>query len=270
MRIKIARPRVGRLKLSKSFFKFLTFGIVMYVVFLITTLPAGVIYKTVIETPAKQNSIRLNNVSGTVWSGVAGDASVNGIRLGKLEWKMHFIPMLIGRLNFDIKFKSLTTQGHGSVAVSFGETIYAHNLEIRAPLGLFAPLMYGFPVSLDGQLTARIEDLEMNKGSRLNAKGRIVVTNAASTAPQRIEVGDLLLKFDPEQEGSRVTLSDQGGPLLLNGNINFMATGQYSVNMTLAPRENASAALEQSLKFLGRPDAAGKYYFNKKGKLQGW
>lgn len=270
--MKLKRKKSGRrrFKLTKSFYKFLTFGIVMYAVFLLATVPANAVYSWFVDGTPRTKLISLSGVTGTVWSGSAGNATINGVTLGKLEWEMHFIPLLIGKTSFDIRFKSLETQGRGAIASSFGGNLYAHNFEFRAPLGVFAPLMYGIPVSFEGQLTGRIEDLKLEKGTRLNAKGRIVVSNTASVVPQRVEIGDMLIKVDPDDTGTRINLTDQGGPLQLQGNINVTGTGQYNVNMTLATRQSASKPLVQSLRFLGRADASGNYYFRKKGQLPGW
>jgi len=264
------RSNRGRVRVSKSFYKFLTFGVVMYIVFLFATLPANTVYAFFIKSSPQLRNVKLTGLSGTIWSGLAADANINNIELGKLEWDMHVIPLLIGRVSFDMKFKSLTSQGHGAVAASLGGKIFAENLELRAPMSILTPFMYGYPISLDGQLAAHIKELEIEPGSRLNISGRVVAMNAASLSPQRIEFGDHVVKLSPNDMGSKINIVDQGGALLLQGNVNVQGSGKYNVNLTMAPREDAAPALVQSMKFLGRADAAGKYYFRKQGKLRGW
>ena len=214
-------------------------------------------------------------VNGTIWSGNAASVQIAGINLGQLDWKLNVLPLVFGELNAYIKFsnQAVTTNkisGSGNLAVSFSGDIKVNNFTAAFSADSVAPLMYGMPARFSGDINMHIDSLVLEKGKRINLKSRIVISKAGLVSPQRIEYGDILIQASPKLLGTQLVLADQGGPLILDGNIKIEGNGVYNIRLAMGARNSASADLRTGLRFLGQRDATGKYRYKMRGKLRNW
>src|SRR5262245_11838336 len=83
-----------------------TVGIVAFVAFVLVTLPARIVLSRL-----DAYGVQAGGVSGTIWRGTAQVLQVRGANLGRVNWSLHALPLLLGRLSVDVK----ATRTDGSV-----------------------------------------------------------------------------------------------------------------------------------------------------------
>jgi len=259
----------------RKYIRYSLFGITCYIFFLVATLPASIAVTFVKNNPQLNNQIQLTSVSGTIWSGKVDSSQIAGIALGQLKWDLKVLPLFLGKMSVYVTFNnkglsSNTISGSGNISISTSGDIFAEDFSAFVSVDALAPLMYGLPARFTGDLNLHIKELSLIKGKRINLNARTVVSHAGLVSPQRIEYGDILIQSAPALSGSQITLTDQGGPLILNGSIKLKGNGVYNVNLGLGARNSASEDLQKGLRFLGQRDATGKYRYKTNGKLSNW
>lgn len=265
-----------RLKsIRRKYIRYSLFAIACYFSFLLWTLPASIVVSFIQSNPQLNKQIQLTSVSGTIWSGNVISTHIAGVNLGYLKWELNVLPLFIGKLKLHVTFnnKSVSSNrlsGNGNVSISSSGELHVKDFSALVNVDTLAPFMYGLPARFSGDLNFHINELSLIKGKVINLKSRIVVSKAGLVSPQRIEYGDILIQSSPKLTGSQITLRDQGGPLILDGNIKLKGNGVYNVNLGMGARNSASDDLRNGLRFLGQRDATGKYHYKTNGKLTNW
>ena len=83
---------------NPRYIKYGSFVLLLYLFFLIYTLPASVAL-SFIKLPPK---IKISSFSGTVWSGSATQLQYSGVDLGDIKWKLHPLNLIIAEISADI------------------------------------------------------------------------------------------------------------------------------------------------------------------------
>ncbi len=257
---------------KRKYIRYVVFAIISYIIFLVVTLPASIGFSFVRNNPQLSRQLQFSTVSGTVWSGNIANVQISGINIGHLNWDLKLLPLLLGELSIHVNFRNKAVAGNsmsgsGTVAISFSGNISVEDFTAVFSADSLAPLMYGLPARFSGDINLHVTSLSYVKGQRINVKSRMVVSKAGLVTPQRISYGDILIQSIPQLLGSQFVLTDQGGPLILDGNIKIKGNGLYTVNLGLGARNSASQDLRNGLRFLGQRDATGKYRYKTKGKL---
>lgn len=245
-------------------------GVLAYCYFLVVNLPAGAAYKYFIAPLDRGKKVNLQGLSGTLWQGQAAQARIASLNFGKLNWDLQVLSLFTGKLGLDLLTVGNDSRIEGRVKAGSGRTLYLDNLHGKIPAQMLMPLFYGFPVAITGQISADIKHARIAQGERLTLEGKMVWHAAALTAPQAVELGDLFVAMRPDKDGTKLLLSDQGGPLTLDGTIQVRHNGQYKLNIYLGTRDNNQTALANGLKMLGRTNPQGKVLVSRTGKLKNW
>ena len=259
-----------KIRLGKRGTMMLVLGVVAYLSFMLANFPAGAAYKYIVSPFDKGKKISLQGMNGTLWQGEAAQARIAGFNLGKLSWDLRLHSLFTGKLGVDLHTKGDGSRIDGLARVGMDQTLYLDNLQGRIPAASLMPLFYGFPIAIGGQISADIKHAEIRQGKRLDLDGKMVWHSAALTAPQPVNLGDLFVAMLPEADGTKLLLSDQGGPLTLEGTIQVKHNGQYKANIYLGTRDDKQPALSNGLKMMGRTNPDGKVLVSRTGKLQNW
>lgn len=270
-----SRNRKRKQTARRKYIRYSLFAITCYIVFLVGTLPASIAVSFINNNPQLRSQIQLTSVSGTIWSGNVVSSQIAGINVGQLNWKLNILPLLLGKISVYIKFNNKDVlankmSGSGTISASLSGNLNVDNFRLTANADSLAPLMYGLPARFGGDINILVDELSLVKGKQINLKSRMAVSKASLVSPQRIEYGDILIQSSPNLAGSQLILTDQGGPLILDGNIKIKGNGVYNVNLGLGARNSASDDLRNGLRFLGQRDATGKYRYKSNGKLPNW
>lgn len=262
---------MARLRITKRGSRLIVLGVVAYLVFLLATLPASFLTRYVLPATNVARAVQLQGVSGSLWQGQAAEARLNNFNLGKLNWEFRGWGLLLGKIDLLLRFAGDTTQGRAQIRMGLGSGISASNVDVQMPAERLAPLMYGFPISLAGEVHGNLKELELEPGRTLQARGRIVWRAAALRAPQNIELGDIVTTLEPVNHGSKLTIKDQGqGPVEMDITITVKGNGEYKMNGWMKPRDASQQHITEGLRLIGRADNAGRYWVAYNGILSGW
>lgn len=259
----------------KRYTRYGIFAVVVYLFFLVSNLPASIAVSFISDNPQLKRQLQISAVSGSIWSGSAASVQVAGLNLGRVKWDLNLLPLLLGEVNAYINFNNAAgsaglISGSGTVAVSLGGEISLTKFSAAFSIDALAPLMYGMPARFGGDVRLHIYEMTLLQGKRINIKSRTVISNASLVSPQKINYGDVLVQSSAQALGSHFILTDQGGPLILDGKIKLKGNGIYALNFGLGARDSASSDLANGLRFLGQRDSTGKYHYKMNAKLKNW
>lgn len=259
-----------KIRLTRRWVGFILLGIIAYAYFMLVNFPAGAAYKYFIAPLDRGRTVTLQGLSGTLWSGQAARLRVANLNLGRLKWELLPLSMFTGKLGVDLQTNGPDSRIEGRAKAGLNQTLYLNKLQGKLPAQALMPLFYGFPVAIAGHITADIKHAEIKPGKRIDVEGNMVWHDAALTAPQAVTLGDLLVAMRPDKDGTKLLLSDRGGPLILEGTVEVKHTGQYKANVYLGSRDKNQTPLSNGLKMLGRPNPQGKVLISRTGRLPNW
>jgi len=258
-----------KIKFNKGWLKFIIVGVVAYLIFIIAEFPAAVAYQYIVKPFDRASVVNLQGLTGTLWSGKAAQSRIANLTLGQLQWHIQFMPMLMGKLGLGVQLKNKSDNINADIITGMGGLLEVDNLQGQVPIQTFTPLFYGLPIAVAGQVSADIQHAEIKQGQKILVEGKAVWRNAALTAPTAFEFGDLFAAFRPKPEGTEILLSDQGGPLSLEGTVQVKNSGEYKLNIYLGSR-GKDDGLKNALKMLGRTNPQGKILISRTGRLKNW
>jgi len=236
-------------------------GIILYLIFLLATLPAG--YATA-WLQKRVPQLQLSGVNGSLWSGSAREVAWRGQEWGNLHWGFDWSALFSGhpgyRLELDAADLALRTRVAGN----------SHNLLLRditghldiARLEPWLPLPHG---SVAGQLNLQLQRLLLVNGQPTAAAGIISLSSFNLMWPQPVALGDYEMKLQTQADGIHGSMLDTSGPLILQGSLRFAPDGSYQVSGTLSARDPGNTPIANLLRYLPA-DQAGDRVFAFSGK----
>jgi len=246
-------------------------GVGCYLLFLVVMFPASQAYRFA-ATPLKEAlpQLQLGGIEGAIWSGSIDSLVYRKALLGKMSWHLSPLPLLLGHAQLNALLQSEDGYLQSLVTVPLGGgDIALANIQGQMPISELLRFSPYLPVVLEGTLSLDLAELGVAANGRLQkAEGTLVWHQAAMSAPQTLDFGDLQMVLHTGDDG-KITgdISDRGGPLKVTGNVKLMPDGSYQLAATVAAAANAPAELVQSLGMLGRRDAQGRYRLDYKGKM---
>ena len=109
----------------------------------------------------------LAGIQGSIWQGSAGEASVAGIYLRDLNWRMRPLSLLAGKVRYAVDAKPVSGFLEGNVAVGITGTMQASDLIVSMPLQSLQQLVQ--VPGLSGNLSLRFAELRIENNPRENA-----------------------------------------------------------------------------------------------------
>jgi len=262
---------MARLRITRTGRRFIYLGIGAYLIFLLHALPASFLTRFILPSIPAARDVKLQGVRGSIWQGHAAKARYASFNLGKLNWHVRSWGLLLGKLKLHLKFNDDSMHGAAYVDLGMGGTVTAEDVNMQFPAQNLMPLLYGFPISISGDLRGNLKEVTIERGRVLQAQGRIVWQNAALRAPQNIEMGDYLITVEPVNLGSKTVIKDQGrGPVQAEITIFTKGSGEYRMNGWLKARDPNQQAITEALRLIGRADNSGRYWVTMNGNLRGW
>ena len=257
------------LKIKKKTRRIIYVGLIAYVVFLLVSLPASFLTRYVLPAVDKSNSMSLQSVRGTLWNGHANNTRVAMFDLGTLKWNLSAWSILLGDVALDVNFKSEQAKGSGDVAVGFGGTVAAENIELQFPAEMLLPLIRRLPISISGGVRGTVNQLNYEQFETLQVDGRFVWQDAAMRAPQNFSFGDIMIEMTPHNRGTKIKITDQNkGPVKMELNIRLEGSTKYTLNGWLQPKDPSQQHITEALRFVGaKGDSTGRYWLTANGTL---
>ncbi len=247
---------------------YLLVGLLAFGVTLLLRAPAEQLV-TRAAKPLAQQQVHLIGVGGTLLHGHAAQLGLRGSDLGRLEWRLHPLSLLLGEVAVSFTLEGPDGRLSGELSVAADQSLRLGPLQGRLPAAaLLALAELPLPVVVEGYAAVRLDTLQLDPhGLPQRAEGVIGWQEAALRSPQAMALGELQLRLETRDDGIHGTLVEGGGPLRLEGTLTLTPPGAWTLDAGLAARPEAVPALGNYLRMLGNPDAEGLYRLRQNGQL---
>ncbi len=241
------------------------FGLVAYLFFLVATFPAAHAYRLLREESGA--GVAMAGIDGSIWSGTARTVQLGGkVRLQNVHWEVHFLPLLLGRLELELSSRDRDLQLNTRAGKTLGGTLYVEGLHGRLPIARVQALT-PYPVPrLRGELIFDGLDAALADGRIVKGAGRVRWNGAAAVVGSTLQLGGFTLDLKTDKQQIIGKLRDNDGPLQVEGLLTLEPDGTYHLGGRVTPRDSSSD-VAQNLRILGVPNKAGGYELNYSGKL---
>lgn len=249
----------------KKIVKYSLFGLFVYLLSLLTLFPADRAYSLVrerVELP-----LQLYQLSGSIWNGHVGLLRAPGISIADIDWCLHVLPLLSGRIELGLTIAGSVNPLQLVVGRYMDGSLYIHDDGQELPVAELEDLLNPQPMGLTGALTLDLDDIRLASGRLLQLNGDVTWYHAGLGDPVNIDVGDLAATVSTKDDVIQATVKDQGGPLAVDGLIMLMPDSTYRLTMNLTVKDNARSDLKQSLRLLGTPNRDGRVSVTRRGRL---
>ncbi len=247
---------------------YVALGLVAYLIFAAATLPAKKALGFAFSQLQPQGvALTASGITGSAWSGRVASLTVNGFGFQQVGWELNPLSLAGGRIGGDwnVTWQGARLQGYGSTAPD--GRFLLEDVEAHSPAAEFAGLL-PIPVTLGGDIRLNLRRLELEGGHPVTAEGDLLWKGAALVAPLEASLGDLRLVLKPLKDGGTdARISDEGGPLRVEGELKVDPNGAYRIDALLGTRPGADPALEESLPLIGRRAPDGRYRVVYQGKF---
>ncbi|HDZ56306.1 MAG TPA: type II secretion system protein N [Pseudomonas xinjiangensis] len=232
----------------------LVVALALFLLSLVWNLPAAFVWKQISgQFPAQ---VTLQGLSGTLWSGQVRQMKVNGIEQGAVTWDWRPGPLLAGRIALDVVWQPRNSRVEATLKIG-ASSMVLEDVNGRLDAASMAALNKA-PFVLGGSWLLDVPFLELHDLERVgDASGRLVWENAAGGLPQPLPLGHLSADLTGADDWLVFSLSDQGGPLGLDGTARWRPGQPMFIEARLKARADAEAGLAGGLGMLGQADADG-------------
>lgn len=240
------------------------FGVAIYVVTLVLTLPANRVLAWV-----EPEGVHVRGAAGRIWAGSAEHVRLDTVplALADFSWDVTAWRLLTGELGADVTATVAGIEGQGYVGATVGRNFRIADAILRGPVSeLVAQSPY--PLAASGSLLARIEEGAVVDSVPRGVRGRAVWSDARLQAPMALDLGEVIVDIEPDQEGQRLDIEASGGEVDMAGELVLHADGKYDLQLALTPTEQAASHVRDTLTLVARPDQEGRYLIRRTGQLR--
>lgn len=212
--------------------------------------------------------LALGPVSGTVWEGRVASLAYRNLDFGRASWSIDPLALFTLSIAADVTLdRAGNAPLNASVGISPSGRITIENL--HGTLGLDDLGQAGLvPRNIaNGDLMLDLERLGVSNGHIVAADGRAGLAGLQSTFLPGVPLGSYEGRLETANDLVIATFSDVEAPLRLNGRAELEPDGSYTVAGSITPTAETPEKLQQGLRFLGQPDASGRYAFSFEGRL---
>ncbi len=244
------------------------YALAAYCFFLVWTFPADRACRILLERlPTLKEKVFLSQVDGTVWSGRAAVAVVDGVTLDNFSWTLQPFALLGGHVQVFLRCRIPDGSLQGIVSLGRND-LSVLKFVASIPAAFFDQQTKPFGVGLNGLFSAKLARLVLRNGRIVEADGTMVWSGAQVVEPQLVKLGDLKAQWTTEENGAILgVLSDGGGPLQAQGTFKLSGEGRYDFSGSFRSRDRTQPALLDTLQLFGRPGKDGAVRTSLSGKL---
>lgn len=240
-------------------------AILAFIIALVAQFPARLAWN-VFGTHADPAQIQVINISGTALSGQASVLLRNSLVLKAQQWDARFLPLLIGRLKYDLAGTLESYPINGVITLLPTGSVRIADLQISMPVKLITPLLPVPIMPFNGMLSVDVNDISLTSQKLKHASGVAEVRNAEWTLMRpALPLGNLRADLSTEDGTVNADLSSTGA-LELAGQAKLLPENGYEIDIRLRSRPEAEERLNNLLKTLGRP-VDGWYRIKMQGTL---
>ena len=247
----------------KRVWRYLAIGVTVYLLVLVSNFPADKV-KALLES--RVADLSLHAVTGSVFSGRAGQLVYQGLDLGALSWQFRPSALLLGRAEYRVELEHAGNQGTGKIGITPLGRTYGRDLELTMLSDRLINHYSPIAVSTSGELNLVLDTLDFGSGIPRDLAGRVVWQDAAVLEPTDMVLGtvELALQGNGEELAGNVI---RGGVLGASGDLALLTGGHYRVSLVLRPDNDVSTETLELLENYAPMQANGDYLVNASGQL---
>jgi general secretion pathway protein N len=235
-------------------------GLVTFVVGLLLLFPARIAYHWF-----GGNAVTLAGIDGTIWSGSASQADVEGFYLHSLRWRIRPLSLFSGHLAYTIEASPVSGFLEGRIAIGLSGKVAAY--DVKASLPLQAVQQLAAMPGLNGKLNAQLDRIEIEGDLPVAIDGKVEVAGLLVPIIDPSPIGGYRVEFYTQESGVMGTVEDTDGVVDVAGTIQIHPDRTYQFRALVAPKPNTPAHLQQQMKFLGTANERGQYEMRLDGVL---
>jgi general secretion pathway protein N len=203
--------------------------------------------------------LAVQGIEGTTWHGRVQRLAVGQSAIGPVVWQLRPLKLFAGRIEYQLFVQS----GSGGGELRAGRRLFGgdfvEDVQFSMPAADLARQLQLRVASLGGDFQADIDRLVVASDWVSELEGQVVWQGALVLEPSRVALGDLQMALSLRETQIVGTLSDQGGPLALSGEVLIGQDRRYRLDARVMARDTADPQLQEALHMLGAPDAEGRY-----------
>ncbi|EKP0308879.1 type II secretion system protein N [Aeromonas veronii] len=247
-----------------------SFFLAAYLMFLLATLPAALVARHLPLPAHIGNLLKLEGVSGTLWSGQIARLHYASESVSQLRWDVNGWSLLRFAPAVTIRFgerNGLNGQGMiGWNGAAFGQDL---TINMPAPWLLSRlPLRLPFPLSVNGQLQLKIGQFAQGDTWCDRLDGQLDWYNATAEIPAgQLDLADPAATLSCLDTKLIAELKQSSEAVQSMGRLEVQPNGQYLFQGVLKPGPALPTPMQQGLPLLGQPDPHGRFPLRYQGRI---
>jgi general secretion pathway protein N len=247
----------------KRVWPLLALGAVAYLLVLVATFPAA---RLVPLLERQFAGLSLHAVTGSVFSGQAGQLVYQGLDFGRLTWQSRPAGLLLGRVEFHVELTDPANAGHANIAITPWGTVYGRDIQLILSPDRLVNNYSPVPVKTSGAMQLQLDTFRMAGGFPEDLTGMLSWEDGVILDPVEIILGDVGMTLNVQDDLLVGSLVD-GGRLEAAGEIRLFADGRYNVNLRIMPDNAMSDETLAALETVGQVQSDSSLLFRTAGRL---
>ncbi|MEQ6340866.1 MAG: type II secretion system protein N [Gammaproteobacteria bacterium] len=244
--------------------RYAAFALLIYLAFLLITMPAARAYALLKERIAP---LQLYELEGTAWSGKAALAVAGARQFQAVSWHVHPWALLLGHTEVALDFDEAGRHTQAVAGRTLGGGIYLRDIETRLPATALENMLNISGTGLDGTLNIALAEVAFADKKLSTVNGTLTWSNAGLMSP-KTALGNFVMTLETSGQEIKGVLKDSpGSPLRAEGLLRLKPDGAYQFTGNLSLRDPGRPDLEQALRFFGSPGPGGKVAISTQGMM---
>lgn len=229
----------------------ITVAAITFVIGLVTLFPARVAYHWFAP-----QGVAVSNISGSLWNGAAGEASINQLYLHDLQWSFKPSPIFSGGFGFHVEAKPVSGFIDAIVIVGLGNSVEIRDLTASMPLEVLGSALQ--VSGLSGSASLKFDRLEMTEQTLLYAAGTLSVANVSVPLVARAPLGGYKAEFSTQADGIKASVEDTDGVVDLAGTLIIRPDRSYDLTGLVIATPTTPNSVRQQMELLGPANDRGQ------------
>lgn len=209
--------------------------------------------------------VALSGIDGSIWRGSAQHASLSGLYVGEVSWRLAPLSLFTGKLSYRLEASPPGGFLDGTLGVALGGDLHVAGL--RASLPVQAVESVSGMRGLRGVANAAIERLRVANGVPVAADGSVEVADLFAPIIAPFPIGGYRAEFFTQADGIVASVEDTDGIVDLAGRLLLRPDRSYEFLGQLAAKPETPERIRSQMQFLGTPNARGQYELRLEGSL---
>jgi hypothetical protein len=236
-------------------------GLLAFMLFLFHQAPAGLLA----DALPPDSPLEMDGFHGRLWDGSAR-LRTRRAEIGTIRWTVSGFQLLRGVMDVRMVVEGPNVDLRARIRHGYlTDRTELTGLDADIALAALAE-MTGIERLFDANVSARGLDLVMDDAVMQSVGGDVRLDAVTLLHPRRQLMGSYGISLQADNEWIRARVTDAQGPLDIDGEVGFTATGLWRVDLRLQARSE-DADLTRGLTFVGPQDADGRYLLQLSGEL---